>query len=176
MRVPVLFLLLICYLKCINFNYKADLAHTTYTLALCSIFSVSSKLMDQLSRWKTIWRALLMINDAALTLIPNTIRIFSLQISFSIFQFEIKVLMFLWSMRQVRMNMLIVQIHMYIIYMYVYLLRKNCEKIIESNWIVCWRCCSQFHCLDKRENTENNFYAAIAIKLNEIISVSSYTI
>lgn len=130
MRVPVLFLLLICYLKCINFNYKADLAHTTYTLALCSIFSVFSKLMDQLSRWKTIWRALLMINDAALTLIPNTIRIFSLQISFSIFQFEIKVLMFLWSMRQVRMNKLIVrvQIHMYIIYICIFVaekLRKN---------------------------------------------------
>lgn len=51
--------------------------------------------------------------------------------------------------------------------------RKN--NRIKLNRLLAY-CCSQFLCLDKRQNTENNFYVAIAIKLNEIISVSSYTI
>lgn len=65
-RVPVLFLLLICYYKCINFNYKADLALTMNTLPvrpfclfrpICSVLGTSSIenkwINDHL---KTIWR------------------------------------------------------------------------------------------------------------------------
>lgn len=67
-RVPVLFLLLICYLKCINFNYKADLAHTMNMFILCDIFGYF-KINGSTEARKTIWLALRMINDATLTLI-----------------------------------------------------------------------------------------------------------
>lgn len=94
MRTPVLFLLLICYLKCINFNYKADLAYDPYDpLSIFEINGSTESLEDNLASAAYDKRCHTDLDTEYDTHIQFSD--FFFHFFFSIFQFEIKVLMFL---------------------------------------------------------------------------------